>query len=93
MTLLRLVPRNAGLAPVVLALGQALTIGGCDRDPVAVDFIKTVPVARPGTQEPANLPLRVAVAAMISLLINPRALLWPLLQPVKIIDIGARTKA
>jgi len=95
MTFLRLVHRNAGLAPVVLALGLALTIGGCSRDrgQVAVDFTKTVPVGRPGTQEPGNSPLRVAVAAMIFLLINPRTPLWPLLQPVKIIDRGARTKA
>ena len=68
MTLLRLLLRSASLAPGVLALGLALTIGGCSRDSdkVAVDFTKTVPVARPGDQGSANPPLRVAVAAMIS---------------------------
>ena len=68
MTLLRLLFRYAGLAPGVLALGLALTIGGCSRDSdkVAVDFSKTVPVARPGDQVSAQPPLRVAVAAMIS---------------------------
>ena len=67
MSLLRLL-RYAGLAPAVLALGLALLTGGCNRDSdkVAVDFTKTVPVARPGNQGSANPPLRVAVAAMIS---------------------------
>jgi phosphonate transport system substrate-binding protein len=68
MTLLRLLLRYAGLAPGVLVLGLALAIGGCSRDSdkIAVDFSKTVPVARPGDQGSANPPLRVAVAAMIS---------------------------
>ena len=68
MTLLRLLLRSVGLAPVVLALGLALMIGGCSRDSdkVAVDFTKTVPVARPGDQKSSKPPLRVAVAAMIS---------------------------
>ncbi len=33
---------------------------------MVVDFDKTVPLARPGDQNPRNQPLRVAVAAMIS---------------------------
>jgi hypothetical protein len=68
MTSPRLILRYAGLAPGVLALGLALMIGGCSRDSdkVAVDFSKTVPVARPGDQGSSKPPLRVAVAAMIS---------------------------
>ncbi len=68
MTLLRLLLRSVGPAPVVLALGLALMAGGCSRDSdkVAVDFTKTVPVARPGDQKSSKPPLRVAVAAMIS---------------------------
>ena len=68
MTSLRFLLRYVKLAPGVLALGLALMIGGCSRDSdkVAVDFSKTVPVARPGDQKSANPPLRVAVAAMVS---------------------------
>ena len=51
-----------------LAIGVLLLAGGCsdDTEKVTVDFSKTVPVARPGAQEPANPPVRVAVAAMVS---------------------------
>lgn len=51
-----------------LAIGVLLLAGGCrdDTEKVTVDFSKTVPVARPGTQGPANPPVRVAVAAMVS---------------------------
>ncbi len=43
-------------------------VTGCNRDSdkVAVDFSKTVPVARPGDHASPNPPLRVAVAAMVS---------------------------
>lgn len=49
---------------LVLVLGA----NGCsgDSDEVAVDFNKTVPVARPGERASPTSPLRVAVAAMIS---------------------------
>lgn len=45
-----------------------LIISGCsgESDKVAVDFSKTVPVARPGEHGSGTPPLRVAVAAMIS---------------------------
>lgn len=45
-----------------------LICSGCGRggDTKVVDFNKTIPVARPGEQLPAEQPLRVAVGAMIS---------------------------
>jgi phosphonate transport system substrate-binding protein len=51
-----------------LTAGLLLLANGCsdDTEKVTVDFSKTVPVARPGTQGTANPPLRVAVAAMVS---------------------------
>jgi len=57
--------RNVALAAVaaVLALGSGC---GSESEKVAVDFTKTVPVARPGKRASPAPPLRVAVAAMIS---------------------------
>ncbi|MCX5892088.1 MAG: phosphate/phosphite/phosphonate ABC transporter substrate-binding protein [Deltaproteobacteria bacterium] len=51
-----------------LVTGLLLLAGGCNdgTEKATVDFSKTMPVARPGTQEAANPPLRVAVAAMVS---------------------------
>jgi phosphonate transport system substrate-binding protein len=45
-----------------------LICSGCGRsgDNQVVDFNKTIPVARPGEQPPAEHSLRVAVGAMIS---------------------------
>lgn len=45
----------------------AAMVCGCgDADRAVVDFEKTLPVARPGNQNPQKPPLRAAVAAMIS---------------------------
>ena len=63
----RLVSFTSFLAACLVA-SMALGVNGCSQDPeqVTVDFSKTVPVARPGTQGASNPPLRVAVAAMVS---------------------------
>ncbi len=52
----------------ILALILLLSAYGCgaDSDRVVVDFSKTVPVARPGEPPSQTVPLRVAVASMIS---------------------------
>jgi phosphonate transport system substrate-binding protein len=50
----------------ILALVLGINGCGADNDKVAVDFSKTVPVARPGERTSPTPPLRVAVAAMIS---------------------------
>ena len=65
---MRILLKHACLLHRVLALGLVLMISSCsgDSDRTAVDFSKTVPVARPGERASPTPPLRVAVAAMIS---------------------------
>jgi len=65
---MRILLKHACLIHRVLAFGLVLMISSCsgDSDRTAVDFSKTVPVARPGERASPTPPLRVAVAAMIS---------------------------